>query len=61
MLGTLDGTLGERLKGNSSFLIGCAGSLLLHGFFSSCCKWGYSLDVGHKLLTALSSLVESGL
>ena len=36
---------------------GCAGSLLLHGFFSSCGNEVYSLLVVHGLLIAVASFV----
>ena len=41
---------------------GHAGSLLLHGFFSSCGKWGYSIVAVPRLLFAVASFVaEHGL
>ena len=44
------------------FIFGCAGSLLLHGLFSSCKKWGYSPVTVLRLLIAVASLVvEHGL
>ena len=43
-------------------LFGHAGSLLLHGLFSSCGKWGCSLGAVHRSLSAVASPVaESGL
>ena len=36
---------------------GHAGSLLLHGLFSSCGKWGLPLVAVHELLTEVVSLV----
>ena len=38
-------------------LFGHAGSLLLHGLFSSCGKWGCSLVAVHRRLFAVASLV----
>ena len=39
------------------FIFGCAGSLLLHRFLSSCSKQGLLSLVVHKLLIAVASLV----
>ena len=39
------------------FIFGCAGSLLLHRFLSSCSEQGLLSLVVHKLLTAVASLV----
>ena len=40
-------------------LFGHAGSLLLHGLFSSCGKWGCSLVTVRGLLTVVASLVAA--
>ena len=39
-----------------SFIFGCAGSLLLLGFFSSCGEWGLLLVAAPEPLLAVSSL-----
>ena len=46
---------------NYLFTFGGAGSLLLHGLFSSCGKWGLLFVAGSGLLVAVASLVEYGL
>ena len=46
---------------NNWFTFDGAGSLLLHGLFSSCGKWGPLFVAGSGLLVAVASLVEHGL
>ena len=41
-----------------SFIYGCAGSSLLHRFFSSCGEPGLLFIAVHRLLIAVASLVE---
>ena len=46
------------LKKKNVFIFGCAGSLLLHGHFSSCSEGGgYSPVVVFRLLIAVASFV----
>ena len=40
------------------FIFGCAGSLLLHGLFSSCSEQGLLFIALHRLLIEVASFVE---
>ena len=47
----------SRLKIIILFIFGCAGSSLLHGFFSCCGDWGATLVGVHRVRIVAASLV----